>query len=112
MFDFNASLNDAAPITPISLSVDLMRTEELIVGECLLCVAILSLHHRSSFVSAAFDFNTSLNDVAPIAPISFSGLFDEKREREKKKKEWIVDGFHANVSLVLTSQVKCCECCV
>ena len=52
-----------------------------------LCVAILSLHHRSSFVSAVFDFNASLNDVAPIAPISFSGLFDEKREREREKKK-------------------------
>ena len=111
VFDFSASLNDVAPIPPISLSVNLVRTEELIVGECLLCVAILSLHHRSSFVSVVFDINASLNDVAPIAPISFSGLFDENREREKKK-EWIVDGFHANVSLVLTSQVKCCECCV
>ena len=53
------------------------------------CVSsiFLSLHHRSSFVSVVFDFNASLNDVAPIAPISFSGLFDEKREREREKKK-------------------------
>ena len=42
-------------------------------------------------MSAAFDFNTSLNDVAPIAPISFSGLFDEKRERERKKSGLLTD---------------------
>ena len=35
-----------------------------------------------------FDFNASLNDVAPISPISLSvGLL-------KKEKEWIVDGCH------------------
>ena len=28
MFDFNASLNDVAPVSPMSLSVDLMRMEK------------------------------------------------------------------------------------
>ena len=28
MFDFNASLNDTAPVSPILLSVDLMRKEK------------------------------------------------------------------------------------
>ena len=28
MFDFNASLNDVAPVSPILLSVDLMRMEK------------------------------------------------------------------------------------
>ena len=28
MFDFSASLNDVAPVSPIWLSVDLMRMEE------------------------------------------------------------------------------------
>ena len=39
MFDFNASLNDVAPVSPILFPVDLMRMEkEWIVGGCHLCV--------------------------------------------------------------------------
>ena len=38
MFDFNASLNDVAPVFPKMLPVDLMRTEERIVDGCHLCV--------------------------------------------------------------------------
>ena len=39
VFDFNASLNDAAPLSPILFPVDLMGMEkEWIVGGCNLCV--------------------------------------------------------------------------
>ena len=39
VFDFNASLNDFAPVSPISLTVDLMRVEKsgLLMG-CHFCV--------------------------------------------------------------------------
>ena len=59
---------------------------------------------RSSFVSVVFDFNASLNDVAPVSPILFSvGLL--------KTEEWIVDGFHLRaVSFVLTTQNEFSEC--
>ena len=33
---------------------------------------LLSLPHRLSSVSVVFDFNDSLNDVAPVSPILFS----------------------------------------
>ena len=38
VFDFNASLNDAAPLSPILFTVVLMRIEEWIVDGCHLCV--------------------------------------------------------------------------
>ena len=38
VFDFNASLNDVAPVSPKLLSVDERKKEELIVDGCLLCV--------------------------------------------------------------------------
>ena len=39
VFDFNASLNDVAPVPPMLFSVDLMRNgKEWIVGGCHLCV--------------------------------------------------------------------------
>ena len=37
----------------------------------------LSSPHRLSSVSVVFDFNASLNDVAPVSPMSLS--VDEKR---------------------------------
>ena len=37
-FDFNASINDVAPVSPILLSVDLLRIEECFVLEFHLCV--------------------------------------------------------------------------
>ena len=36
-----------------------------------ICVVFCS-QLRSSFVSVVFDFNASLNDVAPVSPILFS----------------------------------------
>ena len=44
--------------------------KEWIVDRCLLCVFfLLSSPPRLSSVSVAFDFNASLNDVAPVSPI-------------------------------------------
>ena len=73
VFDFNASLNDAAPVSPILLPVDLMRMEKsglLIDSICVLF--LLSSHIRPSFVSVLFDFNASLNDAASMSPTLLS----------------------------------------
>ena len=74
VFDFNDSLNDVAPVSPILLSVNVKsKGEEWIVDESLLCVFFpLSSQLRSSFASVVFDFNTSLNDVAPVSPMLLS----------------------------------------
>ena len=46
------------------------KKRKWIVDECLLCVFfLLSSLHRSSLMSDVFDFNDSLNDVAPVSPI-------------------------------------------
>ena len=71
MFVFNASLSDALPLSPMLFAVDLMRMEKsglLIDAICVLF--ILSSPLRFSFVSVVFDFNASLNDVAPVSPMS------------------------------------------
>ena len=39
---------------------------------------LLSSHSRSSSVSVVFDFNDSLNDIAPVSPISLP-INEEKR---------------------------------
>ena len=63
--------------------------------------------HKLSSVSVVFDFNASLNDVAPVSPMPFSV------DLMRMEKEWIVDGYHlCVVSFVFTIQIKCCECCV
>ena len=38
MFDFNASLNDVAPVSPISFPVDLMRMEKTDLFIDVICV--------------------------------------------------------------------------
>ena len=69
VFDFNASLNDAAPVSSILLSVDLMKTEKGGLFIDTICLFILCSLYRLSFVSVVFDFNASPNDVAPLSPI-------------------------------------------
>ena len=46
VFDFNASLNDVAPVSPIWFSVDFMRIKEEVVDGCYLCVELLGLPLR------------------------------------------------------------------
>ena len=68
VFDFNASLNDVAPVSPILLSVDLMRMEKSGLLMDAICVLfLLSSQLRLSFASVVFDFNASLNDFAPVS---------------------------------------------
>ena len=70
VFDFNTSLSDVAPVSPMPLSVDVKRkgTSELLMD--VFCdFFLLSLLHRLSSVSVVFDFNASLNDDAPVAPM-------------------------------------------
>ena len=107
VFDFNASLNDTLPVSPISLSVDLMRMEKCGLLMDVICVLfLLSLPLRLSSVSVVFDFNASLNDVAPVFPI-------QQTVDLMKIKELIADGCHlCVVSFVLTPQTELSECCV
>ena len=69
-FNFNASLNDVAPVSPISLPVDLMKMKKSELLMDAICVLfLLCLPHRLSSVSVVFDFNASLNDAAPVSPM-------------------------------------------
>ena len=69
-FDFNASLNDVAPFSPISLPVDLMGMKKSGLLMDVICVLFLLCSRlRSSSVSVVFDFSASLIDVAPVSPI-------------------------------------------
>ena len=61
------------------------------------CCFFLCSPQKLSFVSVVFDFNASLNDVAPVSPIKFPV------DLMRMEKEWIVDGCHLCVSFVLTS---------
>ena len=73
MFDFNASLNDAATVSSMQFPVDLMRMKESGLLMDVICVLFLSCPHlRSSSVSVLFDFSASPNDVAPLSPMLLS----------------------------------------
>ena len=60
---------------------------------------------RSSLVSVVFDFNASLNIVAPLPPMLLP--FDLIRMKE------LIVGYHlCAVSFVFTTQIELSECCV
>ena len=61
---------------------------------------------RSSFVIVVFDFNASLNDVAPVSPILFPVDL-----MNMKKSGLLIDSIYV-VSFVFTAQIEFCECCV
>ena len=73
-----------------------------------ICVLfLLCLQLRLSFVSVVFDFNASLNDVAPLSPISFAV------DLMRMEKEWVADGRNlCVVSFMSTIKIESRECCV
>ena len=101
VFDFNASLNDVAPVSPTSLAVYVMRMEKSELLMDVFCVSSFFCFSppRLSFVSAVFDFNESLNDSAPVSPMLFP--VDVKR---MEKSELLMDFFC--VFFLLSSQLR------
>ena len=108
VFDFNASLNDVAPVSSMPFPVDAKRREksELLMDVFGVSFFLLSSQLRSSSVSAAFDFNDSLNDFAPVSPMLFT--FDVKR----KEKNYLLICVICAFFFVFTYQIKFRECCV
>ena len=69
VFDFNASLNDIAPVSPIQFSDYYDSEKSVLLMDAIFVLFLLCLLLRSSFVSVVFDFNASLMDVAPFSPM-------------------------------------------
>ena len=106
MFDFNASLIDVAPTSPMPFTVDLIRKETNgLLMDAIYVLILLCSHLRLSFVSVVFDFNASLNDVAPVSLISLA--VDLMR---MEKSGLLIDLIC--VSFVFTVESKFSECCV
>ena len=82
VFDFNGSLNDVAPVSPMLLPVDMKknRKSELLMDAIWVSFFLFSSLFRLSFVSAVFNFSASLNGVAPVSLISLS--VDVKRNEK------------------------------
>ena len=73
VFDFSPSLNDVAPVSPMLLPVVVNSKGKIVNCWWTSFVRLLlSLLLRSSAVSVVFDFNDSLNNVAPLSPMSMS----------------------------------------
>ena len=69
VFDFNASLNDATPLSSIQLTVVYKRMKKIwLLKSANYMLYLLCSPLRLSLISAVFDFNASLNDVAPVSP--------------------------------------------
>ena len=110
VFDFNDSLNDAAPVSPMLSSVDKTKNEknELLMDGCLCGVFfLLSSLTNSSKVSVVFDFNDSLNDVAPACSMMLS-----VNMKRNETNDLLMYVFLCLLSFVSTAQMKCSKCCV
>ena len=94
VFDFNASLNDFAPVSPILLPVDLMRMEKSGLLMDAICVLFLLFSlSKQSFMSVVFVFSASLNDVAPLSPMLLPVYMTRM-----KKSELIMDVICVHIS--------------
>ena len=71
-FGFNALLNDVAPVSPVLFADHLIIMKKVYHLWMSFVLFLLSSLFRLSFVSVVFDFNASLNDVAPVSPIQLS----------------------------------------
>ena len=69
VFDFNASLNDVAPISKMQFTVYCIEQRSGLVMDVICVLFLLHPQHRSSFVSVLFILNASLNDVASVLSI-------------------------------------------
>ena len=107
VFDFNASLNNVAPVSLILLTVDFMRVEKSgLLMDAIFVLSILNLQLRLSSMSVAFDFNASLSDVAPVSPMPLPVCLILI-----KQSGLLMDAICV-VSFVFTFQIELSECCV
>ena len=58
-------------------------------------------------MSVVFDFNASLNDVAPVSPMLLSVYV-----MRKEKSELLMDVFCVSSFFVFTHQIEFRECCI
>ena len=68
---------------------------------------LLSSHLRLSSVSVVFDFNASLNDIAPASPMLLP-----VDVMKIEKSELLMDVFCVSSFFVFTHHIECRECCV
>ena len=68
-FDFNVSLNEIAPLSPILLPVDLLERNQVDCKLVLFACLILYSPSRSMLVSDVFILKASLNETAPVSPM-------------------------------------------
>ena len=84
VFDFNASLNDVVPVPLMLFPFYDMRIEKNRLLVDVICVLLLLCSPlRLSSMSVVFDFNESLNDVAPVSPILLT--FDSIQHKPVKQ---------------------------
>ena len=88
VFDFNASLNDVAPLSPMLFPVVLITIEESgLLMDVIYVLFLLSSQLRLNCVNVLLIFSVSLNVFAPASQMLLSvGL--------TRTEEWIVDGCH------------------
>ena len=107
VFDFNDSLNDLAPVSPILLPVDTKRNgKEWFVDECLLYVFCCYNPDWGEWASCLISMLHSMT-LLPCFQCSCLLMWREK----KRVIDWWMS-FACLLSFVFTQQIEFSECCV
>ena len=108
VFNFNDSLNDVAPVSPILLAVDVMRMKkEWIVDGCLLCF-IFCLHHTDR-VQWVLCLTSILHSMILLLFLQCCSLL-MWWEWKRVNCWWM--SFVCLLSFVFTTKIEFSECCV
>ena len=79
-FDFNDSLNDVAPVSPILFTVDAKRNEKSdLLMDVFVCI-LLSSQPRWRSVSVVFDSSALQSDVAPVSSMMLPFVAKKREE--------------------------------
>ena len=109
VFDFNASLNDVAPVSPMMLPVDMKRKwKEFIVDGCLLCLLSFVFTPQIEFRECCVWFEWFTQWCCSCVSNVIHCWCDEKGKRVIC---WWMS-FVCLLSFVFTTQIKFGECCV
>ena len=107
VFDFSDSLNDVAPVSPMSLSVYVKKKEWFVDG-CLVCLLSFAFTVQIEFSECRVWFQCFTQWCCSYVFNHVACLCKEKRKRVNC---WWMS-FVCILSFVFTTQIEFCECCV
>ena len=107
VFDFSDSLNDVAPVSPILLTVDVMKNEKSGLLMDVICVSSFFCLHHQDRVSRVMRLISMIRLIMLLPRLQYCFLLMKRKE----KSELLMDVICVS-SFVFTTQIEFSECCV